>query len=173
MLYLYYNLVHRRGLEAFAGEAARAGVDGLLLLDLPPEEDAGSHKAMTDAGLLPIYLVSPTTPGERIDRIASRAAGFIYCISREGVTGMQESVSEAIGPMARRIRQATGLPIAIGFGISGPRQALQVAAHGDACVVGSAVVDRIARHGRSPDLVPRVASFVRELAQALRQQGHG
>ena len=167
VLYIYYNLIHRGGTAAFVAEAAAAGVDGILVLDLPPEEDEATHRAMREAGVLPIYLVAPTTPAERVARIASRAAGFIYCVSREGVTGMQESVSRAIGPLTERIRRTTDLPIAIGFGISDARQARRVASFGDACVVGSAVVDRIARLGRSPGMVAEVASFVGELSREL------
>jgi tryptophan synthase alpha chain len=100
--------------------------------------------------------------------IASRADGFIYYVSREGVTGMQAKVSDTIGAMTARIRAHTKLPIAVGFGISTPEQARLVAANADAVVVGSAVVNQIAEHGRSPDLVARVAAFVKTLADAIK-----
>lgn len=168
VLYIYFNLIHRVGLERFVADAAAAGVDGLLVLDLPPEE-AGHYEAlMRRAGLCHIYLVAPTTPEDRIEFIVKRAAGFIYYISREGVTGMQARVADTIGAMTAKIRAHTDLPVAIGFGISNPEQARAVARWGDAVVVGSAVVDQIARHGRSPDLVGKVSTFVRSLVEAVK-----
>lgn len=169
VLYIYYNLVHRRGLETFIREAAEAGVDGLLVLDLPPEEAAAYEEFMRKAGLCNIYLVAPTTPEERIALIAGRARGFIYYVSREGVTGVQTSVAGAIPGMIARIRAHTDLPVAVGFGISNPAQAVEAAAHADAVVVGSAVVARIADGGARPDLVKRTVSFVSEIAKALKQ----
>ena len=113
--------------------------------------------------------MAPTTPEERIARIVKRGAGFIYYVSREGVTGMQAKVSETIGSMTARIRKHTSLPIAVGFGISNPQQARSVAATAEAIVVGSAVVNRIAELGKSPELVSQVSGFVRELAEAVRK----
>ena len=149
-------------------DCAKAGVDGLLVLDLPPEESGNYEALMKAAGLCNIYLVAPTTPEERIGKICRRARGFIYYVSREGVTGMQARVSETIGQMTARIRTQSALPIAVGFGISNGEQARLVAGHAEAIVVGSAVVNRIAEHGRSPALVPTVAAFVRELSQAIK-----
>src|SRR5205085_8522971 len=117
------------GLEKFIGDAARAGVDGLLVLDLPPEESNNYEALMSKAGLCNIYLVAPTTPDERIGLIVKRGAGFIYYVSREGVTGMQQKMSETIGEMTKKIRAHTDLPIAVGFGISNPEQAKLVALH--------------------------------------------
>lgn len=168
VLYIYYNLIHRRGLETFIREASQAGVDGLLVLDLPPEEAGSYEKLMDDAGMCNIYLVAPTTPEDRIELIVSRARGFIYYVSREGVTGMQSSVSTTIPDMVKKIRAHTKLPIAVGFGISNPAQAVEAARQADAVVVGSAVVTRIAQRGKQPDLVPHVAAFVSEIAQALK-----
>lgn len=168
VLYVYFNLLHRVGVAEFIRAAADAGVDGLLVLDLPPEESENYEALMTGAGLCPVYLVAPTTPEERIALIAPRARGFIYYVSREGVTGMQTQVSDTIGAMTARIRAHSPLPVAVGFGISNPEQARQVAAHAEAIVVGSAVVNRIAELGRSPELVPRVSAFVAELAAAVR-----
>ncbi len=168
VLYVYFNLLHRRGVDTFIADAARAGVDGLLVLDLPPEEADSYQALMREAGLCAIWLVAPTTPEERIARIARRASGFIYYVSREGVTGMQERVSDTIAAMTARIRAHTALPVAVGFGISNPDQARLVARHADAVVVGSAVVDRIARLGRAPDLVEQVAGFVQSLAAAVK-----
>jgi tryptophan synthase alpha chain len=168
VFFVYYNLIHQYGLERFVTDAAASGVDGLLVLDLPPEEGALYHEEMTKGGLLPIYLIAPTTPEDRVELIASQAAGFIYYVSREGVTGMQSEIADSIGPMTAKIRQHTDLPIAIGFGISNPEQATKVASFGDACVVGSAVVKRIGEQGDSDSLVETVGGFVRELNEALK-----
>lgn len=168
VLYIYFNLLHRRGVKAFITAAAQAGVDGLLVLDLPPEEADNYEALMREAGLCPIWLIAPTTPEERIAQIARRASGFIYYVSREGVTGMQTTVSDTIAAMTARIRAHTAVPIAIGFGISNPEQARAVAQHAEAIVVGSAVVNQIAAHGRSPGLVAKVAGLVGELARATK-----
>jgi tryptophan synthase alpha chain len=168
VLYIYFNLVHHHGQERFIRAAAAAGVDGLLVLDLPPEE-AGDYEAqMRAAGLCTIYLVAPTTPEDRIETIVRRGTGFIYYVSREGVTGMQSRVSSTIAEMTAQIRAHTDLPIAVGFGISNADQAKAVAAHAEAIVVGSAVVQRIAERSTSPGLVPEVAGFVRTLAEAVK-----
>lgn len=168
VLYIYFNILHRVGLDTFIRDAAAAGVDGLLVLDLPPEESANYEALMEAAGLCPIYLIAPTTPEERIALIAPRARGFIYYVSREGVTGMQASVNATIGERTALIRSHTRLPIAIGFGVSNPEQARQVSEHGDAVVVGSAVVSRIASAGSSPDLVGQVCGFVESLSHAIK-----
>lgn len=167
VLYIYYNLLHRVGLEKFITDCAAAGVDGLLVLDLPPEEADLYERAMKLAGLCAIWLVAPTTPEDRIQRITARGSGFIYYVSREGVTGMQSQVATSIGERVALIRAHTQLPIAIGFGVSNADQARTVAASGDGVVVGSAIVDRIAKLGRDPRLVPEVAAFVGGLAAAV------
>jgi len=167
VLYVYFNLLHRVGLANFIAAAAAAGVDGLLILDLPPEEADDYERLMLAAQLCPIWLIAPTTPADRIARIVRRGRGFLYYVSREGVTGMQATISDTIQQMTAQIRAHSALPIAVGFGISNPEQARAVAQYAEAVVVGSAVVNRIAEHGHLPDLVPRVAGFVRELAVAL------
>lgn len=168
VLYVYFNLLHKRGMAGFIADCAVAGVDGLLVLDLPPEESENYEQLMRDAGLCNIYLVAPTTPEARIEQIVPRASGFVYYVSREGVTGMQAKISDTIGAMTAKIRAHTRLPVAIGFGISNPEQARAVAQHAEAIVVGSAVVNQIAEHGRSPDMVRRVGDFVASLAQAVK-----
>jgi tryptophan synthase alpha chain len=168
VLYLYYNLVHRHGVPPFIAEAARAGVDGLLVLDLPPEESGSYEALLAAAGLCAIYLIAPTTPPARIEEIVKRGRGFVYYVSREGVTGMQTSLATAIGERVAQIRACTELPVAVGFGVSNPDQARAVAAAADAVVVGSAVVDQIARLGRQPELVSRVTAFVQSLASAVK-----
>jgi tryptophan synthase alpha chain len=168
VLYIYFNLIHKVGLEKFIADAARAGVDGLLVLDLPPEESTNYEALMSKAGLCNIYLVAPTTPDARIGLIVKRASGFIYYVSREGVTGMQQKISDTIASMTGKIRANTDLPIAIGFGISNPDQAKAVAQYAEAIVVGSAVVNQIAEHGKNADLVSRVGNFVKTLVSAIK-----
>jgi tryptophan synthase alpha chain len=168
VLYIYFNLMHRYGLDRFIRDAAKAGVDGLLALDLPPEESENYETLMREAGLCNIYLVAPTTPDDRIEFIVKRAAGFVYYVSREGVTGMQSKVADTIAQMTAKIRAHTDLPIAVGFGISTPEQAHTVAASAEAVVVGSAIVNQIARFGHSQDLVPHVSEFVKSLVQAVK-----
>jgi tryptophan synthase alpha chain len=168
VFYVYYNLLHRCGVEQFVRDAARAGVDGLLVLDLPPEESENYEEIMRQNGLCTIYLVAPTTPEERIELIVKRGTGFIYYVSREGVTGMQSSVAQNIAEMTARIRKHTQLPIAVGFGISNPDQARRVAESSEAIVVGSAIVNQIAAHGKSSDLIQKVAEFTRPMVEAVK-----
>jgi tryptophan synthase alpha chain len=168
VLYIYYNLIHKVGMKTFIASAAKAGVDGLLVLDLPPEESENYEAIMREAGLCNIYLIAPTTPDERIALIAKRASGFIYYVSREGVTGMQQKVSDTIGMMTAKIRAHSSLPIAVGFGVSNPEQAKTVAASAEAVVVGSAIVNQIAANGKSADLIPKVSTFVKTLADAVK-----
>lgn len=168
VLYIYFNLIHRVGMEKFITAAAKAGVDGLLVLDLPPEESDNYEALMKRAGLCHIYLIAPTTPEDRMELIVRRGSGFIYYISREGVTGMQSKVASNLAANVAKIRTHTDLPIAVGFGISNPAQARAVAADADGCVVGSAVVNQIARHGKSKTLVKQVGKFVKSLADAVK-----
>jgi tryptophan synthase alpha chain len=168
VLYIYFNLMHRHGLEKFIQDAARAGVDGLLALDLPPEESENYEALMAKAGLCVIYLIAPTTPDNRIELIVKRGSGFIYCVSRAGVTGMQNEVAQGIGEMTARIRAHTNLPIAVGFGISTPDQARAVAASAEAVVVGSAVVNQIARQGQNKNMVEQVSDFTAALVNAVK-----
>jgi tryptophan synthase alpha chain len=169
VLYIYFNLVHRYGLERFVQDAAAAGVDGLLVLDLPPEEADGYEALMDKAGLCNIYLVAPTTPDGRIELIVKRGRGFIYYVSREGVTGMQARVADSISQMTAKIRTHTDLPIAVGFGISTSDQASTVAKSSDAVVVGSAIVNQIAQLGRKKDLVRRTTQFVKSLIEGVKK----
>ncbi len=168
VLYIYFNLIHRIGMEKFIRDAAKAGVDGLLVLDLPPEESDNYEALMKKAGLCHIYLVAPTTPEERMEFIVRRGSGFIYYISREGVTGMQSKVASNLAQQVSKIRAHTKLPVAVGFGVSNPEQAKLVAQNADAVVVGSAVVNQIAENGKSKDLVKRVGKFVKSLDEAVK-----
>ena len=168
VLYIYFNLIHRAGMEQFIKGAAKAGVDGLLVLDLPPEESDNYEALMKKSGLCHIYLVAPTTPEDRMELIVKRGSGFIYYISREGVTGMQTKVASNLASQVAKIRAHTKLPVAVGFGVSNAEQARLVAKNADAVVVGSAVVNQIAKHGKSKDLVRRVSEFVKSLAVAVK-----
>jgi tryptophan synthase alpha chain len=168
VLYIYFNLVHRCGIEKFIREAALAGVDGLLVLDLPPEEGDNYEALMRQSGLCNIYLIAPTTPEDRVVLIAKRASGFVYYVSREGVTGMQNTVAATIADMTGKIRKHTGLPIAVGFGISTPEQARSVSQTAEAVVVGSAIVNQIAQNGASKLLVPKTTQLVQSLVQAVK-----
>ena len=168
VLYIYFNLIHKIGLAKFVADAAAAGVDGLLVLDLPPEESENYEATMQAAGLCNIYLIAPTTPDERMETIAKRATGFIYYVSREGVTGMQAQVAANLAEQVAKIRTHTKLPVAVGFGGSNPAQAKLVAHHADGVVVGSAIVNQIAENGKSPELVAKVGAFVKSLADAVK-----
>jgi tryptophan synthase alpha chain len=165
VLYIYFNLIHKVGAEKFIADAARAGVDGLLVLDLPPEESDNYETLMRQNNLCHIYLVAPTTPDARMKKIVERGSGFIYYISREGVTGMQSQVATNLASQVAKIRAHTKLPIAVGFGVSNPEQAKLVAQNADA---GSAIVNQIAEHGKSPELVAKVGAFVKSLADAVK-----
>jgi tryptophan synthase alpha chain len=169
VLYIYFNLIHKVGMEKFIIAAARAGVDGLLVLDLPPEESDNYEALMKKSGLCHIYLVAPTTPEKRMELIVKRGSGFIYYVSREGVTGMQSQVATNLASQVAKIRAHTNLPVAVGFGVSNPEQARLVAQNADAVVVGSAVVNQIAKHTdtKGEDLVVNVAKFVKSIAQAI------
>ncbi|MEO7300820.1 MAG: tryptophan synthase subunit alpha [Verrucomicrobiota bacterium] len=169
VFYIYFNLLHRYGVKKFIQDCAKAGVDGLLVLDLPPEESENYEALIAEANLCNIYLIAPTTPEDRIALIVKRGTGFIYYVSRIGVTGMQAEISETISEMTGKIRAHTDLPIAIGFGISNPEQAKAVASHAEAIVVGSAVVNQIAEHGKSADLISLTTDFVKSLVGAVKK----
>ena len=168
VFYIYFNLIHRVGMELFINDAAKAGVDGLLVLDLPPEESDNYEALMRKAGLCHIYLIAPTTPEDRMEKIVKRGSGFIYYISREGVTGMQTKVASNLAEQVAKIRAHTSLPIAVGFGISNPEQAKAVAKEADGCVVGSAVVNQIGTNGKSLELVEKLGSYVKAMADAVK-----
>ena len=167
VLYTYMNPIFCFGFDKFHAEAEAAGVDGLLILDLPPDESA--VESVHAKNLKHIRLIAPTTPPERMARITAKADGFVYYVSREGVTGEQNTVSTSIASQVAEIRKTTKLPIAVGFGISNPEQAREVARSADAVVVGSAIVKRIAEHGRSTDLIEQVCAFVEPLVRGTKQ----
>lgn len=167
----YYNPVFRYGTAAFAADAAAAGVDGLLLVDLPPEEAGELHPQLRSAGLDLITLLAPTTAGERLARLADGGEGFVYYVSMTGVTGSQQVDAAAIAEVVTGVRRLSKVPVAVGFGISTPEDARAVAGFADAVVVGSAIVKLVATHGRSPRLLDEVTEFARRLKAAVRAAG--
>lgn len=163
VIFSYANPLMRMGIDTFARRAADSGVDGVLALDLPIEEAEEFHQALTASGLDTIFLLSPTTTDARIRRAAELGSGFLYGISRLGVTGARDTVASGATALVGRIRAHTAMPIALGFGISRPEHVSEVCGYADAAVVGSALVSLIAEEGGSPALVDRVEGYVRWL----------
>jgi tryptophan synthase alpha chain len=169
----YYNPIYRYGVEKFARDAAEAGVDGVIVVDLPPEEDAELGAPAHAAGLDIIRLATPTSDARRLPQIIAGAGGFIYYVAITGITGTRSADTGAVAAAVTRLRGFTALPIAVGFGIRNPEQAAAVARSADAAVVGSALVERLAANLRSdgsagPRLVEVVLGDVRELAEGVR-----
>jgi len=146
VFYTYYNLVFSNGVAAYVKAAKEAGVDGMLTLDLPPEESAEVASACAEHGLSTVYIVAPTTPAARLPIISKAATGFIYYVSREGVTGVRDSVATDMAAAVARIKAHTKLPVVVGFGISKREHVAEVAACADGVVVGSALVNTIRDH---------------------------
>lgn len=168
VLYTYVNPIYRYGFADFHRDAEQAGVDGLLILDLPPDEDELNAELAQTSGLKRIRLIAPTTPEDRIARLTKDASGFLYYVSREGVTGERAEIADSMADRVAAIRATTDLPISVGFGISNPDHVRKVAAVADGVVVGSAIVRRIAEIGDTPDLSKRLGEFVAPLAAATR-----
>ena len=143
ILFSYYNPILQYGLDQFARDASRAGADGALAVDLTPEESEGYVKAMRAQNLDTIFLASPTSTDERLERVAGVSTGFLYLISRTGVTGERDEIPRDLASLVERARRFTKLPLAVGFGISNPAQVREVQALADAAVVGSALVHAI------------------------------
>jgi tryptophan synthase alpha chain len=167
VLFTYANPVVRMDPQVFAAEAREAGVDGVLILDYPVEEAEPLRAQMVAAGLDPIFLISPTTTDERIRRSNELGAGFLYVISRLGVTGMRDALATDIGPLLSRVRAHSRLPVAVGFGISRPDHVAEACRLADAAVVGSALVQEIATHAAARDLGSRVKAYVEWLKSGL------
>jgi tryptophan synthase alpha chain len=170
VVFSYANPIVRMGMETFARRAAEVGVDGVLALDLPIEEADEFRNVLSRVGIDTIFLLSPTTTDARIRKAAQLGRGFLYGISRLGVTGARDTVASGARDMVRRIRGVTDLPLALGFGISRPEHVAEVGAYADAAVVGSSLVALIADAGGSPELVPRVEEYVRSLRAACVTQ---
>ncbi len=163
----YFNLFYQFGLEEFAERAAKAGVDGVIVPDLPLEESQELNEVLEKKGLAYIYLIAPTSTNERIKKISGAARGFIYYVSRTGVTGEQKSIANDLAANVKRIQGLTSLPVAVGFGISSPEQAVEIASYADGVVIGSAIVrliaDSSALHERE------AAKFIKPYIDALHK----
>jgi tryptophan synthase alpha chain len=172
VFYTYYNLVFCNGVDDYVRAARAAGVDGLLILDLPPEEAGEFSTACRAHGVGTVFIVAPTTPAARIAKIAEVATGYIYYVSREGVTGTHDQIAGNIPEAVARIRAHTQLPVAVGFGISSRAQVAHVAAHADGVVVGSALVNCIRDHLGAPEkITARLAEVAAELALGTKRAG--
>jgi tryptophan synthase alpha chain len=164
ILFTYFNPVLRYGFKRFADDAAAAGADGVLLIDVIVEEAGEYLSEMARVNLAPVFLAAPTSPDERLEAIAKHSKGFVYAISRTGVTGKQQSMTADAATLAARIRRWTKLPVAVGFGISNAEHFAQVAEFADAAVIGSAIVELIERS--TPETAPgAVARFIKGLRQ--------
>ncbi len=169
----YYNPLFRYGVDRFVTDAVAAGVDGLIIVDLPPEESDELAPQARAAGLDFIRLTAPTTDDARLPRVLASASGFVYHVAIAGITGTRSADPADVGRAIERLKRHTGLPVAVGFGIKTPDQAAAIARIADAAVVGSAIVDNIARHldaaGRAgPELVEAVVAQVSALAAGVR-----
>jgi tryptophan synthase alpha chain len=166
---VYYNTVYRRGIERFYREARDAGVDGVLIADMPVEESDDAYRAAVRYGIDPIFLVTQTTSDDRMKRIATRAHGYLYLVAVLGVTGVRETVSDGAIDLLQRVRKHTAIPLALGFGISTPAHAKICAEAGaDGIIVGSAIVDIVERNRRSPDAMARdLETYVAQMKRAL------
>jgi len=173
VLFSYANPILRMGAEVFAARAVSAGVDGVLVLDLPIEEAGAFRRTLVDAGIDPIFLLSPTTTDARIQQAAELGRGFLYGISRLGVTGARSELAAGARTLVERIRAVTPLPIAVGFGLSRFEHVQQIGEWADAAVVGSALVDVIAREADSPDLLVSVERFVAGLKHGGGSEAEG
>jgi len=167
LLFSYLNPILRYGIDALAHEAVRFGVDGVLLTDLTVEEAGRTVPKLRAAGLDTVFLASPTSTGRRLELVAQYSSGFVYLVSRTGVTGERQALSDSFGTLVESMRQVTSLPLAVGFGISTPEQAAAVGRLADGVVVGSAVVRLIEQYGESPELEQRLEQFARSLSTAL------
>jgi tryptophan synthase alpha chain len=175
VLFTYFNPVHSRGVERFAEQAASSGVDGVLCVDLPPEEASRDLlPALRQRGVDAIFLLAPTSTRERVARVAEASSGFVYYVSRTGVTGVRDRLPDELVDDVRRLRRRLDLPLAVGFGISTPAQVAEVGRIADGVVVGSALVRLVAEGGRDADLPRRVEERARELVAGLRDgRGRG
>ena len=167
VVFSYLNPVLRYGWEEFTEDAAAAGADGVLLTDLSVEEADPYLEPMRRRSLDPIFLASPTTPRERLRKLSQSSRGFVYLVSRAGVTGERRSISESALPLIERARSVTALPLALGFGLSKREHMEALAPHVDAVVVGSAIVRMIGDHARHDDLPARLTAFCAELKAGL------
>ena len=167
----YANPMLRRGAEWFAEAARDAGVDGVICVDVPPEEDDALGPALRSAGLDLIRLATPTTDAARLPAVLEGASGFLYYVSVAGITGLQQAAQESIEAAVRRLKASTELPVAVGFGVRTPEQAAAIARVADGVVVGSAIVELVGRHGA--DAAGQIKDYVKSLAQAIASARQG
>lgn len=168
VLMTYYNPLLRYGLPNLARDAAKAGIDGFIVPDLPMEESEELGALLAERGLYLIPLVAPTSGLQRIARITAAGGGFIYCVSLTGVTGVRTEIPDNIGEFTEVVRSATTKPVAVGFGISTPQQAEAIARHCDAVIVGSALVKTIGEKGKTPEMLEAVLDMTRALKKPLK-----
>ena len=161
----YANPMIRRGPEWFASAAKDAGVDGVICVDIPPEEDEALGPALRSAGIAPIRLATPTTDAKRLPQVIAGSEGFLYYVSVAGITGKQQAAQDSIEQAVARLKSATDLPVAVGFGIRTPEQAGAIAKVADGVVVGSALVELVAKHG--PDAPAYIRDYTAGLAKAV------
>lgn len=171
VLFTYFNPLHARGLERFAEQAAASGVDGVLCVDLPPEEaERELVPALAAQGIDTIFLLAPTSTRERVQRVARLASGFVYYVSRTGVTGERDALPPDLAREVRRVRRKLDQPLAVGFGISTPAQVAALGEVADGIVVGSALVRLVEQMGSDPGLPEAVEERVRQLSAPLRRR---
>lgn len=170
VLFTYLNPVYAYGYEKFHTDAAAAGADGILMLDLPPDELTNNKELTSCSGLKHITLISPSTPPERVRMLAKQSEGFIYALSRMGVTGAQAAPSESIGELVASIKEHTNTPVCVGFGINTPEQATSVAQASDGVVVGSATVNQVAENTNNPNLTDVIKNFITPLIKASKDR---
>lgn len=168
LLFTYFNPILAYGLEDFANDAAASGVDGVLCVDLPPDEATEYCSHMRAKGLCTVFLVAPTTPPDRMKMIVDMSTGFIYYVSRTGVTGERDAMLASVRDKVGDVKAMTDTPVAVGFGISSPAQAGEVAEYADGVVVGSAIVRFIGEHGRDAGFAAKLLGFVKPLADAAK-----
>jgi tryptophan synthase alpha chain len=164
ILFSYFNPILQFGLEKFAAEAENIGIDGILITDLVPEEAEEFRRLLTERELALIMLAAPTSSDERLQKICEKASGFVYAVSRAGVTGARTDSSNDAESLVKRLRKFTDLPIAVGFGISNAQQIKEVWQYADAAVIGSAIVSEIARSNNSVKTIENVRNFVKKLS---------
>lgn len=168
VLFSYLNPILRFGVEALGREAKRCGIDGCLLTDLSVEEADRTVSAIRAAGLDTVFLASPTSPQRRLELVAKYSTGFVYLVSRTGVTGERQNIESSLETLVRSMRQVTETPLVVGFGISTPEQAAEVGRLADGVVVGSAFVRLVEQNLHSPDLEQKLEEFARSLSHALQ-----
>jgi tryptophan synthase alpha chain len=172
VLMVYYNSIHAMGVETFCREAGAAGVDGLIVPDMPPDEAGPLKGPAAAAGLRLIFLLAPTSTTQRRTYVAKESQGFVYYVSLTGITGAQIQNMTEVGKNVQKIKKITKTPVAVGFGVSTPEDAARVSAMADGVIVGSAIVKQIAAHQQDPDMPAKVGLFVGSLKAAMKQAAH-